>query len=294
MVLFREDFSSGLFGIGEIGSSAPWYYYKKGEFIARDPKALISVKKRGLFVEIQRFTLTSLGQDDHPKFLFFTNAVNKETGFSGYRVPETGDLFCEVRASIQPLGTEKNPFAAPPDDYRLSCGAVVALDVDTHMMCAFFITDTKAYTSYGRLPPDQRVETPAAYFTYIKPAIEFERETEHTYKIAYSRERNLVTWYIDGRSVSSFDQFGRRMGTEFDEYSAFSDLPDSQVVEPLPLVQSQQLAFGAGLFTLLDAGVRHGKGLVNVSDPKAEKEKKLFGQGGRMLISDFIVDVSGS
>jgi|GEM_PF-2229441 len=292
MVLLKEDFSSGLFGIGDIGGSAPWYYYRRGEFLARDPKALISVKKRGLSVEIQRYTLTSLGQDDHTKFFFLTNAVNKETGFSGYKVPDTGELFCEVKVTVQPLGTEKNPFEAFPDDYRLSCGAIVALDPDTQMLCTFFITDKKAYISYGRFPYDKKVGNPSAFFTYIKPALEFERGTEHTYKITYSKDKYLVYWTIDGKNVFSFDQFGKRMGTEFDEYCVFLDLPDAQTPETLPPVQSQQLAFGAGLFTLLDAGIRHGKELVNVSDPRIERDKKLFGQGGKMLISDFIVDTT--
>jgi hypothetical protein len=55
------------------------------------------------------------------------------------------------------------------------------------------------------------------------------------------------------------------------------------------LVQSNQRIVGAGLFTMLDGGMRHGKELANIHDPMLSPSKKLFGQGGKIRLSDIVV-----
>jgi hypothetical protein len=59
--------------------------------------------------------------------------------------------------------------------------------------------------------------------------------------------------------------------------------------EKLPLIVSNQRVYGFGLFRLLDVGSRRNKGLVDIYDPKTPNMRKLFGQGGKLAVSDFEV-----
>jgi hypothetical protein len=40
---------------------------------------------------------------------------------------------------------------------------------------------------------------------------------------------------------------------------------------------------------MLDGGMRHGKELANIHDPMLSPSKKLFGQGGKIRLSDIVV-----
>ncbi|HZB80625.1 MAG TPA: DUF6081 family protein [Nitrososphaera sp.] len=190
---------------------------------------------------------------------------------------------------METYGTENNPFNVPADDFRLSSGGMVSIDFDTFTVYDFFMTATKAYAVYERLAFDQKVKDPAAFFTYVVPLIDLEPGVRHHYKLSYNKSRYQVMYYTDGKRVFSLDEFGRRLSRDYDGYSQFKDLPGSGDPDDLPLVQSNQRIVGGGLFTMLDGGMRHGNKLANIHDPALNTSKKLFGQGGKIRLSDIVV-----
>ena len=291
MMLCNEDFSSGFFDTGEVGSKADWFYFRLPNFVAKDPQTRISFKMMRLNLLIPHYTLTAEGLADHFKLLFFRNHVNEGTGTPGFPVPEEGFLVCEATAVFRCLGCEKNPFDADPEDYRLSCGALVSLDFVNDTVVGFLITGTRAYLLYERWPLKAEGVDPAAFFSYVIPSTEFAAGTEHRYRVRYARS-GAVEWYIDNTRVLAHDAFGTRLPAEMEEHLVLPDLPDTGEPAGLSVVVSDQRAFGAGLFTYLDAGKRKGEELVDVHAKNVEKEKKIFGQGGEMTIGEFSVSTS--
>jgi hypothetical protein len=284
MILFSEDFYSGFFNVGTIGSKADWFIYENGDFRAKDPAARLSVLKKRLSVNIPEYSLTTTGLDDHLKYLFFLNAVNEETGMPGFRVPDAGLLKYEICARFMPRGTDENPFDAEPDDYRLSSGAVVATDFASRTSVGFLLTDRQAFVLYSRSPVDIDEMNPSAFFTYVIPAVEIDPGSEHLYKIAYDPVSHAVAWVIDHVPVFRLDAFGRRLGPEHDADCVYHDMPGCESAAELPRIGAPQLAFGAGLMTFLDAGIRHDKELADVSRTSVQKGTKVFGQGGELVI----------
>lgn len=292
MILWSEDFSSGFFETGDIGSKADWFYYKQQDFLAKDPQTRISFRKNRLEVVIPQYTLTSEGRLDHLKFLFFKNILNKETGMPGFPVPDEGELKYEIVAQFTPLGTDSNPFEAPDDDYRLSSGGLISLDFETFTVYGFLISCNRVYILYERWPFDTSVDNPAAFFTYIIPCREIEPSSEHAYRMVYNKDTYSLTWFIDDDKVFSWDQFGKRLGEEHEEYCAYRDFPNTADPEALLPIRAGQRVFGAGLFTFLDAGSRHDSGLVDITDRNVKKEQKIFGQGGELVLGHFTVSTS--
>lgn len=272
-----------------------WFFFEQPGFIARDPAARVSSSANDeLTIDVPRYTLTMAGINDHPKVLMYANSVNIDTGFPGFKVPDKGELYYEAKISVETCGTENNPFNVSSTDFRLSSGGMVTIDFDTFMVYDFFITSTKAYILYERLPFDKKVKDPAAFFTYVVPVSDIEPGIKHHYRLSYNKSRYQVRYYIDNKCMFTVNEFGRRLERDYDDYLQFKDLPGSGNPDNLPLVESNQRLAGVGLFTMLDGGMRHGRELVNVHDPTLEPTKKVFGQGGKIVLSNMLVGTEGS
>ena len=288
-VLFKEKFESGL-KTGKLGdSNARWFFFEQPGFISKDQSANVSATKGELTVNIRRYTLTTTGVNDHPKFMIYSNIMNSDTGFPGFKAPDNGEIYYEGKVAVETYGTDNNPFNVPSDDFRLSSGGMVTIDFDTFMVYDFFMNATKAYALYERLPFDQKTKDPAAFFTYVVPLIDLEPGVRYHYKLSYNKSRYQIEYFIDGKRVFSIHEFGRRLARDYDAYSQFKDLPGSGNPDDLSLVQSNQRIVGCGLFTMLDGGMRHGKELANIHDPMLSPSRKLFGQGGKIRLSDIVV-----
>ncbi len=285
LALFEEEFSSGFFDLGEIGSKADWFLYRQQEFVARDPQTRIAFLKNRLSITIPEYSLSAVGQNDHFKFLFFTNTVNEETGFPGFAVPEAGSLSCEITARVHTFQTGENPFECPENDFRLSCGALISVDFANFIIYGFLVTGDSAFAIYERWPSGEgSAKRPG--FSYIVPVKEITPGTDHTYRMDYSRERSELTWSVDGEKVHKFAKFGEPM-TEMDEEGVFMEgvhEENAEAVEP-----SDQRLFGAGLMTFLDAKGAENEPLVNIHDLNVTKDKKIFGQGGEIILGHFRV-----
>jgi hypothetical protein len=266
-----------------------WFFFEQPGFIARDQMARVSSTNGELTVDVPRYTLTRTGINDHPKVLMYINTVNKDTGLLGSKVPDEGELYYEAKISMETFGTEKNPFNAPASDFRLSSGGMVTIDFDTFMVYDFLITPTNAYILYERLPFDQKVKDPTAFFTYVLPISEIQPGIKHHYKLSYNKSRYQVHYYIDGKRVFAVNEFGRRLPKDYNDFLQFKELPGSEDPDNLPLIKSNQRLTGVGLFTMLDGAMRHGRELANIHDPTLELSKKVFGQGGKIVVSDIVV-----
>lgn len=288
-VLFTENFESGL-KTGKLGDkNVRWFFFEQSGFIPQDPSAKVSTIKGELIVDIPHYRLTTIGVNDHLKFMIYSNTMNSDTGFPGFKAPDNGEIYYEANIVVETYGTENNPFNVPADDFRLSSGGMVSNDFDTFMVYDFLMTATKAYALYERLPFDHKVKDPVAFFTYVIPVMDLEPGVKYHYKLSYNKSKYQIMYYIDGKRVFTIDEFGRRLAKGYDSYSQFKDLPGSGDPDDLPLVQSNQRIVGSGLFTMLDGGMRNGKELANIHDPLLTPSKKVFGQGGKIRLSDVIV-----
>lgn len=266
-----------------------WFFFEQPGFIARDPMARVSSANGELTVDVPRYTLTATGINDHPKVLMYANSVNTDTGFPGFKAPDEGELTYEAKIGVETCGTENNPFNARPDDFRLSSGGMVTIDFDTFMVYDFLITSTKAYALYERLPFDNKVKDPAAFFTYAVPVCDIGPGTRHQYRLSYNKSRYQIHYHIDGKRVFTVNEFGRRLAKDYDDYLQFKDLPGSGNPDNLPLVKSNQRLAGVGLFTMLDGDMRHGRELANIHNPGLDPATKIFGQGGKIVVSNISV-----
>lgn len=266
-VLFKENFELGL-KTGKLGDkNAPWFFFEQVGFISQDPSAKVSATKGELAVDIPRSSLTSIGVNDHPKFMIYSNTMNSDTGFPGFKSPDNGEIYYEANIVVETYGTENNPFHVPPDDFRLSSGGMVSIDFDTFMVYDFFITSTKAYALYERLPFNHKVKDPAAFFTYVIPVMDLEPDVRYHYKLSYNKLRYQIMYYIDGKRVFGIDEFGRRLARDYEGYSQFKDPPTSGNPDDLPLVQSNQRIIGGGLFTMFDGACVMEKSLPTYMIP---------------------------
>jgi hypothetical protein len=176
------------------------------------------VTKGVLTVNIPHYTLTTTGINDHPKFMIYSDTINSNTGFPGFKAPDNGEIYYEGRVAVETYGTENNPFNVSADDFKLSSGGMVSIDFYTFIVYDFFMTATKAYALYERLPFDQKVKDPAAFFTYVVPLIDLEAGVRYHYKLSYNKSRYQIDYYIDGKRMFSIDEFGRRLARDFESY----------------------------------------------------------------------------
>jgi hypothetical protein len=75
--------------------------------------------------------------------------------------------------------------------------------------------------------------------------------------------------------------------TEVDEEEVFAQRNPEENAEAVE--QSDQRLFGAGLMTFLDAKSPDSEPLVNIHDLNVTKDKKIFGQGGEIVLGNFRV-----
>ncbi|MFL6487459.1 MAG: DUF6081 family protein [Nitrososphaera sp.] len=118
-LLFNENFDSGL-KIGKLGdNNARWFFFEQPGFISQDPAAKGSGVNRQLIVDISKYTLTTVGVNDHPKFMIYSNTLNDDTGFPGFKVPDSGKIYYECDTLVETYGTENNSFNIPADELKL-------------------------------------------------------------------------------------------------------------------------------------------------------------------------------
>lgn len=230
-------------------------------------------------------------------------------GFPGFDASAGTGLAATVRIAGRTFGTAQHPFgAAVPDlqaDPRLAAFAMTAIDIQSWMVFDFFFTNRRIYAFYERLPFGRMEGSGYAAFSYAVPVADREPGDVHEATIAVDAASGVVRWILDGVDVYRVERSGHHLPGR--EHLLIDLGGEEQAVRP------RQLAFGMGLFTLLDGAIADGPGLVRLSDREtylrprddgrraqsfvdehSREESRLFGQGEEMTIASYTVHLTRS
>ena len=309
---FRHGFSAD-------GPHARWFHFSAGPYVGDD--GVVTTGRRGLRVVSSGTNqrtgepafVRTIGQEhengglpgslDHVKWLVYMNHQSS-AGFPGFDAVRGQELSCETWAGGRTFGTRFHPFGEavidPEDDLRLASVAQNLIDFETFMVFDFFMTNQRIYAFYERLPFGRSATDNYAAFSYMVPVAENRPGQLRHLRIAYDRARGTVRWLLDEREVFRVDRIGHRIDREF---MTLDHGGDEEVVSP------RQLDCGMGQFSLLDAHLPSGTGLVRLSDapgfyfdpevgpPAPERfvddrsllSNRLFGQGAELLVRRYVV-----
>lgn len=302
--LFSDDFRSGFDATGD-----DWFYFSAGDFAGNDGAETTS--SRGLRVSAPEFTSTvpqesgptSLpGGIDHVKWLVYANRLAGSV--PGFAATAGRVLSVSARVSARSFGTAGHPFGNavtdPDDDLRLGSAALNGIDFESWMVFDLFLTNTRIYAFYERLPFGREQLGNYAAFSFQIPLVKRKPDHEHELSIAYDRAAGTVRWLVDGKERFRVDRIGRRIDRK---YMTIDHGGVEEDVEP------RQLDFGMGLFTLLDGRLPSGEALVRLSsapdfyfdpaaatptpltfvDEESDPGSRLFGQGAELRVRRFAV-----
>lgn len=301
-VVWFEDFTAGF---------TRWKQLEEGEFCPND--AVITVDASGLDVVPKgvnpgsgepAFTQTLapsppgtglLGVLDHVKWLASVNRRSSK-GMTGFDTPSGKTIHIEAVMSGRTYGTESHPFGdAVRDvysDFRLAASAMVAMDQETNVVLNFFLTNTAIFALYERPPFARDKFGNYAAFSFAVPVGSRAHDDWHKLAIAYERDSNTARWMVDGKVALEVCPVGRRIDRR---YMALDVGGEEQAV------RLDQLECGLGMFTLMDASIEGGPGLIDLAgypfffctargephplqyvDGESLQANRLFGQGARL------------
>ncbi|HEY6796943.1 MAG TPA: DUF6081 family protein [Kineosporiaceae bacterium] len=316
----QEDFREGLL---LTGPAARWAYQSAGPHVADDGR--VSTGPDGLHVAASgvhpatgqpQFVRSVAPADrdqgglpgtlDHVKWLVQASHV-ASSGHRGLDVPDGHRLTVSMTASARTSGTDAHPFGAhvqdPHTDLRLAAAAVTCYDPETSLVFSFFLTDRQLYAFYERLPFARTASRPYASFSYAVPVAAREPADWHDLAVTYDRVTGGVSWLVDGSEVLGTDRPGDHLPDRRHLVLDHGGVPET--------VRPQQINYGIGLFTLLDAvhPVTGGPGLVRLNtadgfyvdpvrgtghappfvDEQSRDGSRLFGQGAELRVRRVVV-----
>lgn len=241
--------------------------------------------------------------NDHAKWLVYMNHLSS-AGVPGFDTSAELALAGTARIGGRTFGTDRHPFGdAVPDpqtDLRLGAFAMTTIDLESFVVFDFLFTNRLVYAFYERLPFARTAANPYAAFSYAIPVAERRDGDVHEATIAYDSRAGIARWLLDGAEVYRVADVGRLLQSR--EHLVIDLGGREETVVP------RQLAFGMGLFTLLDAAIGGGPALVRLSDrltyvspsqgapeplsfvdASSRPESRLFGQGAEMHVDFYTV-----
>ena len=313
-----DNFSTG-FTVDAPG--AKWFYFGAGTFTGNNGVATTS--SLGLTVRapgthpttgLPAFSLSVApeassglpGGLDHVKWLAYMNTMSS-WGYAGFSVATNEQFKCTTTISGRTYGTEYHPFGSAVSnsqtDPRLATFAMNTIDFESYMVFDFMFTNETIYAIYERLPFGRTATNNYAAFTYAIPVGTRTPTSSHTVSITYNRSDRTVSWKIGGVEVFNVSTIGRRLARQY-------MIIDHGGTERT--VDMRQLNCGMGTFTLLDASMSGGAGLVRLSsnanfyylpsvgtssplsflDELSQPGSRLFGQGAEFTVKSFSVSRS--
>lgn len=241
--------------------------------------------------------------NDHAKWLAYLNRVSAAQ-FPGFDARPGSTLAGTARLTARTFGTHLHPFGAavedPDSDLRLATSGMTTIDIESWMVFDVLLTNRRVYAIYERLPFGRTATNAYAAFTYAIPLAARRPDDWHEATIAYDIEGGRVRWTLDGTEVLCIDDIGHHLDSRQHMLIDLGGTPQ--------LAKPRQLAFGLGLFTLLDGALGSSPGLVRLSDAEtyysprhtgaqalsfvddeSRPESRLFGQGADLSVSSYIV-----
>jgi hypothetical protein len=316
--LVDETFATGF----SAGPRCRWFHVQMGSYTTDD--GLVTTRPGGLHVAARgtngttgepAFSITlpqeSAGigvpaTNDHAKWLAYMNHLSS-AGVPGFDTSADRELAGTVRVGGRTFGTDRHPFggavADPQTDLRLAAFAMTTIDLESFVVFDFLFTNRRVYAFYERLPFGRTATEPYAAFSYAVPVAARRDGDVHEATIAYDRRTGIARWLLNGAEVFRVADVGRRLDSR--EHLVVDLGGREETVVP------RQLAFGMGLFTLLDAALGDAPPLVRLSDQltylsalrgaphlpafvdeSSRLESRLFGQGAEMSVESYTVTYS--
>lgn len=316
-----DDFQHGF---TTTGPDARWTLFAAGPYVGDD--GVVRTSTRGLRVDSSGTNPTSgepafvrtLGQEpgngvglpgnlDHVKWLALPNHT-ASSGLAGFDAVPGHVLSCETTFGGRTFGTAGHPFGAevadPDDDVRLAVPVFNLIDPETFVALEFAVTNKTVYVFYERLPNARGTFGNYDSFLYAIPVGHIRKGQELRMKVSYDPAAGTARWLLDGRTVYSINQVGRRLPTRAGLVADHGGVTDAPVT-------LRQLNCGMGLFSVLDgASPGHSAhGLARLStagdfyfdpvagaptpqafaDDRSLATSRLFGQGAELTMRNLIV-----
>jgi hypothetical protein len=216
--LFRDDFIHGFDATSGTGN---WFYFSGGTFVGNDGTATIS--SHGLQVSSPVFQSTVPQDDgthglpggfDHGKWLVYANRYTN--GIPGFAAEVGRELSVEATVSAQTFHTDQHPFGTAvtnsEDDLRLASAALNGIDLESWMVFDIFLTNTRIYAFYERLPFGRGAALGNyAAFSFQIPLADRRPGDEHQLSTAYDRGAGTVRWIVDDKERFRVDRLGYRI-----------------------------------------------------------------------------------
>ncbi len=226
--------------------------------------------------------------NDHPKWLAYLNEQSS-AGYPGVDAVPGAEVSATTHITGRTFGTEFHPFGAAvrdsSDDLRLAAFAMTTIDLESWMAFDFVFTNRRVYAFYERLPFGRTASEGYAAFSYAVPVAERSEDEVHTATIAYDAAAGIVRWMLEGVEVYRVHRIGHHLDRRD---HLLIDLGGAEHI-----VRPRQLAFGLGLFTVLDGAVGDGPGLVRLSDRTSYYSPRAALRGPLRFVDEHTFQHSG-
>jgi hypothetical protein len=314
--LAHETFATGF----STGRQGRWFHVQMGSYTTDD--GVVTTRGGGGLHVAARGTNDATGEpafsitlpqesagagipatNDHAKWLAYMNHLSS-AGVPGFDTRAERELAGTARLGGRTFGTDRHPFgsavADPQTDLRLAAFAMTTIDLESFVVFDFLFTNRHIYAFYERLPFARTAANPYAAFSYAIPVAARREGDVHEATIAYDRRTGIARWLLQGVEVFRVAKVGRLLDSR--EHMVLDLGGREDTVVP------RQLAFGMGLFTLLDAAIDGAPPLVRLSDQltylspstgaahtpafvdeSSRLESRLFGQGAEMDVESYTV-----
>jgi hypothetical protein len=210
--LFTEDFTEGV----RTGPGAPWRLrpvdaLAEGDGAVRGTPDGLEVVPLGVNETTGEPAFSTPAQPVmHLRWAAFTTHTSP-SGRPGFDTEDGQVLTVSADVAARGIGLRPHPYddvVNAEADIRLGAAGLISVDLESGLVCDFFLTHHRLYAVYERLA--LRPDAEFAAFTYAVPVADRSPEQVHRLEISFARSTGAATWRADGREVLTVNRLGTR------------------------------------------------------------------------------------